>query len=219
MPRLSRPSVVETLLSMEGAASLNPGIVADVEVMLGDGFVEGLVRRLCRDFPALSSEGTDAVGHAVEKMIVKPVAPTNPRGYLAASAYNEMKRLVRKRARTESLEALAAHDGDGRPGWTPADPGFTVEEQALLRATYDQLRADVETWETENVKVVTLLYLEAAFDGEPLTSSDAAELTGELLGYEVDDSFVRTWKSRGFKKLRDYVTALDAVETRERQEP
>jgi DNA-directed RNA polymerase specialized sigma24 family protein len=204
---------------MEGAASLNPGIVADVEAMLGDGFVEGLVRRLCRDFPALSSEGMGAVGHAVEKMIVRPVAPTNPRGYLAASAYNEMKRLIRKRARTESLDALEAHDEDGRPGWAPADPRFTVEEQALLRSTYDQLRAHVETWETENVKVVTLLYLEAAFDGEPLTSSDAAELTGELLGYEVDDAFVRTWKSRGFKKLRDYVTALDTVDTRERQEP
>lgn len=210
---------METLLFVEGAARLNSKIVTDVEAMLRDGYVEGLARRLCRDFPALASEATGAVGHAVEKMVLRPVAPTNPRGYLAASAYNEMKRLVRKRARMESLEALAADDEDGHPGWTPVDPGFTVEEQALLRATYDQLRAEVETWETDNVKVVTLLYLEAAFDGEPLTSTDAAELAGELLGYEVDDSFVRTWKSRGFKKLRDYVTALDAVETRGRKTP
>ena len=112
-----------------------------------------------------------------------------------------MKRLARHWARQESLEALAADGDDERPGWEPADPSWTVEEQALLRATYDVLRSHVATWETENVRVVTLLYLEAAFEGEPLTSDDAAELAGELLGYEVDDSFVRTWKSRGFKKL------------------
>ena len=198
---------------MEGAASLNPQLVAEVEKMLGDGYVEGLVRRLCRDFPALAGDASGAAGHAVEKLVVRPTTPDKPRSYLAACAYNEMKRVRRMRARFDSLEALA--DEDGRPGWTPSDPGLTVEEQVLLRETYDQVRSHVETWETENVRIVTLLYLEAAFECEPLTSTDAAELIGELLGYEVEDSFVRAWKSRGFKKLREYVTALDAVENRE----
>ncbi|MHB1844816.1 MAG: RNA polymerase sigma factor [Deltaproteobacteria bacterium] len=206
---------METLLLMVGTVSLNPQLVAEVEKMLGDGYVEGLVRRLCRDFPSLAGDATGAVGHAVEKLVVRPVPPDKPRSYLAACAYNEMKRVRRTRARVDSLDALADENEDGRTGWTPSDPGLTVEEQVLLTETYDQLRSHVETWETDNVRIVTLLYLEAAFECEPLTSADAAELVGELLSYEVEDSFVRTWKSRGFKKLRDYVAALDAVETRE----
>lgn len=209
--RLSRSGPLVTLLLMGSDGGLNEQLVADVESMLGDGTVEGLVRRLRRDFPALESEATAAVGHGVEKLIVRDTVPDDPRRYLAACAYNEVKRVGRLRARHDSLEALASENED-HAGWTPEDPGFTVEEQALLRATYDELRSHVETWETENVRLVTLLYLEAAFEGEPLPSEVAAEIVGELLGYEVEDSFVRTWKSRGFKKLREFVTAVDAVE-------
>lgn len=182
--------------------------------MLRDGTVEGLVGRLQRDFPALEAEAASAVGHGVEKLIVRETAPDDPRRYLAACAYNEMKRFGRRRARHVSLEALASKEED-HAAWVPADERFGVEEQALLRSTYDQLRSHVEGWETENVRVVTLLYLEAAFECEPLPSAVAAEIAGELLGYEVDDSFVRAWKSRGFKRLREYVTAMDAVDARE----
>jgi DNA-directed RNA polymerase specialized sigma24 family protein len=193
---------------------LNPALVAEVEVMLSDGFVEGLVRRLRAAFPSLAEESDGAVGHAVEKLITRPQVPGKPRPYLTACAYNEMKRLARRRARELSLEALAepAEDReDSGPGWQLEQGGWTVEEKALLTATYKQLRAHVETWETDNVRVVTLLYLEAAFLGEPLSSQDAAELAGDVLGYEVDDAFVRTWKSRGFKRLREFVYGAEIV--------
>jgi hypothetical protein len=190
---------------------LNEGLAAEAEAMLRDGTLEGLVRRLRRDFPALASEADAAVGHGVARLIVRSQAPDDPRGYLAASAYNEMKRIGRQKARCGSLEALAV-DQDDRPGWEPAQGGWTVEEQTLLRATYDLLCAHVAIWDTENVRVVTLLFLEAAFLGEPLPSAAAAELASGLLGYEVDASFVRTWKSRGFRKLRDFIATIDAVD-------
>lgn len=197
---------------MSSPAGLNHELAGEVEAMLGDGTVEGLVRRLRRDFPALAAEATASVGHSVEKLIVRETVPDDPRRYLAACAYNEMKRLGRRRARHVSLEALAT-EGQGPSAWMPEDESFSVEEQALLKSTYDLLRTHVEGWETENVRVVTLLYLEAAFECEPLPSGVAAEIAGEILGYEVDDSFVRTWKSRGFKKLREFVAAMDAVDT------
>ncbi len=137
------------------------GLITEVESTPRDGTLEGLVRRLRQDFPALAAEADAAVGHGVEKLIVRPLAPDDPRSYLAAAAYNEMKKIGRQRARCDSLEALAA-DQDDRPGWEPAHDGWTVEEQALLRATYDLLRAHVATWDTETVRVVTLLYLEAS---------------------------------------------------------
>lgn len=181
--------------------------------MLRDGTIEGLTIRLRRAYPTLAADADAAVGHAVEKLVVRDPAPTNPGAYLAASARNEMTRMARERVRHESLEALAA-DGDDEsgPSWEPMDGGWTVEEQVLLTATYERLRAHVQTWDTENLRVVTLLYLEAAFVGEPLPSKDAADIAAGVLGYEVDDSFVRTWKSRGFKLLRRYVEDADAAE-------
>ena len=89
-----------------------------------------------------------------------------------------MKRLAGLWARHESLDALAADQDEDRPGWEPTVGAWTVEEQALRRVTYDLLRSHVATWDTENVRVVTLLYLEAAFEGEPL-SSDARGGAGE----------------------------------------
>jgi len=180
--------------------------------MLRDGTAEGLARLLRSKFPAFAEEADAAIGQAVAQLITRPHAPKNPRAYLAAIATNEMKRVARHWARRVSLDQLAADGDDERPGWEPFDSSWTVEEQALLRATYDTLRAHVATWDTRTVSVVTLLYLEAAFNGEPLPSTTAAELASGLLGYEVDDAFVRTWKSRGFKKLRAFIASVEAVD-------
>jgi hypothetical protein len=203
-----------TLPSMSDEESLNQSLVAEVESMLRDGTVEGLARQLMSSFPGLAAEAESAIGHAVEKLIVRPNGPRDCSAYLAACAYNEMKRLARRCVRHESLEALAERDEDWLD-WELADSGPTVEEQALRRVVYDILRSHVAKWETENVQVVTLLYLEAAYEGEPLPSDAASELASELLGYEVDANFVRTWKSRGFKKLREFVATLDAVDVQE----
>ena len=209
---LSRMAPPGTLVLMEGREEFNRVLAAAVEVMLTDGTIEGLVRRLQTDFPALHSEASGAVAQAVEKLIRRQVAPRRPAAYLAASAFNVLKRQMRRRARTVSLDALGEDDGEG--SWEPEDSEWSVEEQALLRETYDELCGQVKTWETENVRVVTLLYLEAAFNCEPLPSDIAAEIASEILGEEVDPSFVRTWKSRGFKRLREYVNSIETAEQR-----
>jgi hypothetical protein len=141
---------------MSDEESLNQDLVAEVESMLRDGTVEGLARQLMSSFPALAADADSAIGHAVEKLIVRPCGPRDCSAYLAACAYNEMKRLARLCARQESLEALAADHDEDRPDWEPADRGPTVEEQALRRVVYDILRSHVATWETENVRVVPI---------------------------------------------------------------
>ncbi len=188
---------------------LNEGLVAEADAMLRDGYIEGLARNIRRAFPSLGEEATAAIGHAVERLILRPVAPREPRRYLATSAYNEMRGLARRRGRYDSLDALSDSDGNVSE---LQDQAWTVEEQALLDATYRELRAVVESWETDHVRVVTLLYLEAAYEGEPLSSEDAADLVADVLGEDVDADFVRTWKSRGFRKLREWVTAARASE-------
>jgi len=197
---------------MEGGEELNKPLAAEVEALLANGAIEGLVRRLQKDFPALHTEASAAVGEAVEKLIRRKESPRNPGAYLAASAYNVLKRQMRRRARSVSLDALGeAGDSDG---WEPEDAEWSVEEQALIRETYEELRREVEQWETENVKAITLLYLEAAVNAEPLTSAEAADIASDILGEEVDSGFVRTWKSRGFQRLRDHVKTLETAEQR-----
>jgi hypothetical protein len=192
---------------------LNESLASEAEAMLRDGLIEGLARRLRRDFPSLADEATAAIGQAVERLVTRPSAPDNPRGYLAASAYNEMKRLARRAARTTSLDALRR---DSDLAFDPVDPAWTVEETALLDTVYREVRAFVESWETAHVRVVTLLYVEAAYEGEPLSSDDAAVLAAEILGEEVDAAFVRTWKSRGYRRLRQWV--VEALERENRLE-
>lgn len=200
-------------LVSDDESGLNDDLVAEVEVMLRDGTAEGLSRLLRSKFPTFAEEADAAIGQGVAQLITRPHAPQHPRAYLAAIATNEMNRVARHWARRVSLDQLANGD-DEQPGWEPSDPSWTVEEQALLGATYDALCAYVATWDTETVRVVTSLYLEAAFKGEPLPSEAAAELASGLLGYKVDDAFVRTWKSRGFRKLRAYITSVNSVDAR-----
>ena len=71
----------------------------------------------------------------------------------------------------------------------------------------------VEKWETENVRATTLLYLEAAYLIEPLSSQDAAEILAGILAQEVDEGFVRQWKTRGFRKLKQEIEEMESAET------
>jgi hypothetical protein len=201
---LSRTAQLPTLTHVDGG--LNPELVAQVEQMLREGFIEGLTISLRHKYPTLAEEAGGAVAHAVEKLIIRGTAPDQPRNYLASSAYNDMKRTARRQARLASLDAEAESPSPRQF----ADKAWTVEEQALIDEAYKELKTHVEMWETDHVRVVTLLYLEAAYRGEPLASTDAAQLTGDILGEEIDAAFVRTWWSRGKRRLKDYVVAKEA---------
>ena len=183
-------------------AKLNPDLADAVEEMLSDGYIEGLTIGLRSKYPRYRDEAHDAVGHAVEKLIQRE-SVKSPRSYLATSAYNYMKKHAERSARFR-LVSIETGGPDGEPLEFDED-GWTVEERALLDEAYRFLVKEVEKWETGNVRDTTLLFLEAAYDGEPLTSADAAELLGSIFGEDVDASFVRTWKNRGFKKLRKLI--------------
>lgn len=186
---------------MDPKPERNEKLVSAVEEMLRDGRLEGLTGRLRVRFPSLWNEVDAAVGHAVEKLITRPTEPSEPFAYLTTCAVNELKRLASYRARYDSLDALR----DGDHPWEPVYEGWSVEEQALIEATYTELLEHVSRWENNNVRTVTSIYLRAAQLGDPITSSEVAEELSDSFACEVSDEEVRTWKSRGFKRLRQYV--------------
>jgi DNA-directed RNA polymerase specialized sigma24 family protein len=176
-------------------------MAAAAEELLASGFLEGLVARLRFSYKSVGDHAADAVAHAVEELMISTKVK-NPRRWVTAVAWNRMKMIGVQQARLKSLDELAEYDPDQA---IFRDDAGTAEEQALRDVVYGEVVAHVNTWPTDNVRVVTLLYLEAAHKGEPLTSEDAAEIASQILGEEVSDHFVRTWKSRGLARLRTWV--------------
>lgn len=202
-----RNRVLLTLQGVQDEEELNEELVAVVEAMLESQALEGLLKALCNQFPTLSEQNAeDALGASVAKLITLSATPERPDKYLAAMAYNEMKAIFKKKARESSLEALAV-GGDSGPGWDLPDYDWSIEERTQWKVVYDSLTQHVKTWDVENMRVVTLLYLESAYEGFPLPSEEAAELTSEILGYDVDANAVRSWKSRGYRELQKFVQA------------
>ena len=194
--------------------ALNEPMARVVEDMLRDPTqpLEGLVRKLENMFTALKHEARHAVGHGTSKLIeVKPGSePSNPLRYVATSAINYMKDEAKRRARAVSLDALL--DDEEHP-FDLEEPAPTAEERFVSEVVYRELRTLVERWETENVRATTLLYLEAAYLIEPLSSRDAAEILAGILAQEVDEGFVRQWKTRGFRKLKQEIEEMESAET------
>jgi DNA-directed RNA polymerase specialized sigma24 family protein len=187
-------------------AALNQEMVAAVEAMLADGFIEGFTAKLRATYSVVAEHADAAVGHAVEKLITQPKSPRKPHEYLATCAHNEMKRRARHVSRLVSLDGLRDGDDEDRKQLERDVERGSVEEKALIEDVYGEVCRHVETWETGNVRLVTLLYLEAARLGEPLASDEAAERIAEITGQAPDSDFVRTWKSRGFKRLQKWVS-------------
>jgi len=184
-----------------------------LESLFDDVFVEALASRLRRDFHKFQDDVADAIQLGFEKLVAKLLRDEdveNPPGYVTAVAVSQMKLVARRANRNVSLDKLMADD-ESAP-FEPADEGWTVEERALVDAVYSDLKKHVETWETDNVRVVTLLYLEAAYNREPLTSEEAGEIASDILGAPVDASFARTWKHRGFKRLSKYLSHSDLTD-------
>ena len=175
-------------------------MTAEVEEMLRDGRIEGLVRQLQSAYPGLWHEADAAVGHGVAALIRTKKSPAKPFSYLVSCAYNEIKKIGKFRASEISLDGL--RDGSD---WEPAFDEWSTEERALVNDTYKELSAHVATWQNNNVRIVTETYLEAIHLGEPPSAADVADELSAVTGNEVSEDEVRTWKSRGFKRLRTYV--------------
>ena len=190
----------DTLDCVTTDGELNEAMAAEAEEMLRDSRIEGLVRQIQKAYPGLAHEAEAAVGHAVEALIRKTPSPEKPFRYLASCAYNEIKKIGKFRASNVSLDSLRDESD-----WEPAYDEWSAEERALVDETYKELMAHVATWENNNVRIVTEAYLEAVNTGGPPKAGDVADELSVVTGNEVSEDEVRTWKSRGFRRLRTYV--------------
>jgi DNA-directed RNA polymerase specialized sigma24 family protein len=203
--------------------ALNEPMAKVAESMLRDTArpLEALAQKLEFMYPNVGDEATFAVGHGIDKLINAKAGRTiqEPLKYVFACAANYMKDELTRQKRFESLDALTDDEEEERDGGRKSplylvESSMTPEEHLVSESVYRQLRSMVTKWETANVRETTLLYLEAAYVAEPLPSREAAELLADILNdEEVDEGFVRQWKSRGFRRLKREIQQIEAAET------
>jgi DNA-directed RNA polymerase specialized sigma24 family protein len=167
------------------------------EELMRERFPDGLVRGLEAKFEAgRAQDYEDAVAEGFAKLVTKELALANPRGYVTTVATNAIRRTLFRAAREQLPDSESPEDG-ALDSW--ADP---TAEEAIGKAMFDFVRDIIERWESHNVRTATLLILEAAKLGEPLSSAELAEQLEDHLGHDVLPSTARQWRKRGLDRLR-----------------
>jgi DNA-directed RNA polymerase specialized sigma24 family protein len=167
------------------------------EELMRERFADGLVRTLERKFAAARAHDCeDAVAEGFAKLVKKESELANPRGYVTTVATNAIRRTLFRAAREQLPDSESAEDGV-LDTW--ADP---TAEEAIGKAMFDFVRDIIERWESHNVRTATLVILEAAKLGEPLSSAELAEQLEDQLGQDVLPSTARQWRKRGLDRLR-----------------
>ncbi|MGY1635422.1 RNA polymerase sigma factor [Geodermatophilus sp. SYSU D00742] len=173
--------------------------------VLHERFLLGLVEQLRRQFDNVgSAEVEDAVATAVEKLLERfeahgPVRDV--RSFLARVAWNELLKLTTRR-RDFPVER---HADAVAPG---------PEDTVLRDMAVELIKAEIRTWENANIKQVMLVYLDMVVAGDVLETDEIAEIVSENLGEQINPLSVRKWKSRGLRRLREFVEETGLMDRR-----
>jgi DNA-directed RNA polymerase specialized sigma24 family protein len=162
-----------------------------------DHFPEGLVKRLEKQFRVDGQTAEDAVAEGLARMVERAdrLEVDDPRAYLTAVATNLMRRAVQEKLPLGYDESF---EGDEQE----------EEDDALGKETYLFIKGIVDRWETNTLRTVTLLVLEGAYVGDPLSGEELTRETGRLLGEEISAATVRQWKKRGLDRLQQELREL-----------
>jgi hypothetical protein len=166
--------------------------------LMGTGEFDRLIGALRNAFPDLRDEAEDAIFEAVAKLLRR----SNERRIEHVSAWiykvatNHLIRTHHQRARRTDAEPELDEKQD------PAEIAHGRETLALVKRI-------IVTWENAHIRVVTLLYVEAAWLGEPMSLLEARDLATSILGEELSLGSIGTWKDRGFNRLTAELTRMD----------
>jgi DNA-directed RNA polymerase specialized sigma24 family protein len=178
----------------------NPPGNAAVRDLMADGTLRTIIGWLIKEFPDAKADAEDAVVDAVVRFLAKRSKGeliNEPGGWIRVAAANRIRNLLRRRINRERSDEYL-DDGPatfGEP--TPAD-----------KETFTFLKTLIDRWPSKRMKVITLLYLEAGYEQEPLSQQEAAELASQILGEDVPWTAVGKTHQRGMERLRAEILAI-----------
>jgi DNA-directed RNA polymerase specialized sigma24 family protein len=166
-------------------------LLRTLEEIVRKGFPEGLVRRLEARYGRRGTLADDAVGDALEAMVrySDTIEARDPQAYLTAAASHALRKALK---RAQDHEEVDLEDA-------PDEGLFRSEEEG--KRLYRIAEGLIEDWENKNMRVVTLLVIQATFLGEVLTTSELRDEAQAILSEEISLDSVRKLKERGLKRL------------------
>jgi DNA-directed RNA polymerase specialized sigma24 family protein len=165
---------------------------------------EGFVRVLEGKFRgARFVDCEEAVAEGFLKFLLKDETLENPAGYIFAVAYNHMRHLLTRKT-LDVLPAGELEDEEKHDTWE--DP---TAEEVVGDDVFRFAREIVGGWESRNVRTATLLVLEAARLGEPISGEELAEALEGALEEQILPSTARQWKKRGLDRLRKQLAEIE----------
>jgi hypothetical protein len=184
-------------------------VESEIVAMLRDRRFDGLVARLCAQFPGHRQLAEDAACEAVARVLKQIESNEIPSltSYMYKVATNYMSKVLTKQSgRETSLE-----------GRKEVNPEFDVEAELGAERTpgalderigadlVRNLKSVTATW-NDNIRVITNLVLEHAFadDYDWMTAEDLAQEASAILGEEMSSQTATMWKSRGLKRIREH---------------
>src|SRR5258708_3391276 len=170
---------------------------------MASGEVDRLVGALRKTYPDLRDEVEDAI-HEAFHGLRRGRAGQPPGAWIYKVAPNPLLRAFRDRRPSSPLD--------------PAPQAPDPAEIAQGRQTLALIKRIVDGWENAHIRVVTMLYIEATWLGEPLSLLEAQEHAATILDDEISIRSIGTWKARGFDRLVEELTKMNYHIKREKDE-
>jgi DNA-directed RNA polymerase specialized sigma24 family protein len=155
---------------------------------------------LRKTYPDASSHVEDAVIEGVVSFLAKRKAGVeieNPAGWIRVTAknylLNKLEREIGRETTDENLSSFA--ESRGEP---------SLEDREMFQF----IKGLVERWESRRLKVVTLLFLEAGYEGEPLSQMEAANYASDILGEDVPWTSIGQTRRRGLTRLKAEILTI-----------
>lgn len=186
-----------SFVEMDG---VEPPGAAEVRDLMAEGHLETIQRWLVAKFPDATADVEDAVVDAVVRFLTaraKGKQIDEPAAWIRVAARNKVLNILERQ--------VARETGD--------DELEDVEVQSSEPTTEDRdafqyLRTLIERWPSGRLRVVTLLYLEAGYEQEPLSQQEAAEMASLILDDDVPWTAIGKTRQRGFERLRAEILGI-----------
>jgi DNA-directed RNA polymerase specialized sigma24 family protein len=176
-----------------------PGSAA-VRLLMENGTLAAIHRWLVRLYPDVSAHAEDAVVDGVVRFLAARASGreiNEPAAWIRVTARNRVLNLLERQVGRET-------EADGLEDFVAQASGPTAEDKDVFR----YLKGLIERWPSGRLRVITLLYLEAGCEQEPLSQQEAAEMASAILGEDVPWTVIGKTRQRGFERLRAEILAI-----------
>ncbi len=173
---------------------------SDVRLLMANGDLSTIQHWLAKRYPDADAHIEDAVVDAVVRFLAAKSSGKQidePGAWIRVVAKNRVLNILERQIARQTDEDALVHLACDSAGPTAED-----------RDVFRYLKNIIDRWPSGRMRVITLLYLEAGYEQEPLSQQEAAEMASLILDEDVPWTAVGKTRQRGFDKLRAEILTI-----------